>query len=901
MIRVFGDLRIDGRDGPVEVPRGQVTVLLRLLLVRPNETISAAELVAHIWPHVGRDDAGAATQRLYMLVSRLRRYVEGLTPAGATTATLAVRAAAGGYQLVAGPDDLDRLAFESAIENAGGGHSPATSQDPLEWWTGEPYADFEDTAAVRTARGYLRERRHTFEITRRRSPSGASGLDMARTRIMPPMAVSVALVGRDDLVDRIGRVGTHPIVGLVAPAGYGKTLLLAQWVAAQSCPVAWLSLEAADDDVVRAWSAIEQSVRHAGAVMRLDSAASPGSPGHVAAIGRSVERAIADHGAFGLVLDDVQHVTNPAVLAPLHRLAQNTAGLTIVVSGRAPFTSTAPDADAVPTLGAGDLRFTGREIEELRSRTGLDREVDLEGLTDGWPILVGHLCRSGHRTSRLDPERVALDMYIVGEVLDELPADVRRFVLETSALDWLNAELCDAATGRTDSALHLEWLRARDLLVVEIPARSRWQRCQPLIRALLEVLAEGDPTIDSRAVRRRAGRWYAAARMPERALEYAISADDDEVVAELAGEVVDRAIAAPRLDTCQRWLRAIDPAVVATDRATHDFLTMAADFWLGADERARWERSDRRHFGDDTLISLAIASGDSYRDGRARASVVLAERTLARMHDYFDRHPSLPTFRKRFARHQQMRLLCGRLLAGELDADSPQLHALATEARSAIPAMSLWLFGEWAFLALIEGRDELAAELVGGVSDQLSAVDPGNAHLTAGRLLVAKALVQSAATDDTTLQRALSDRLHVVVDRYRELRRPTELVPALLALHVTESRAGRLAAAGAARDEADLLLTMFEDAPLLHRARAVLGPDSIGRATARRGARIAPGVFGLTEREQAVLALLVDGLSYRQVADRLGLSHHTVSGYASAAYRKLGVRTRQGAARLMRA
>ncbi|HEU5107613.1 MAG TPA: AAA family ATPase, partial [Micromonosporaceae bacterium] len=280
--------------------------------------------------------------------------------------------------------------------------------------------------------------------------------------------VQPGFVSRRRLVDRLVEGRSRGLILVCAPAGSGKTALLADWLAAEQRPVAWLSLDEGDNDPARFW-------RHAVAALdrvcpgiaeRLEPLLGPPAPpsfdGFVTALINELSAWSGDDDVL-LVLDDCHVIDSAPVHASLEYLVQHRPSrLRVVLASRAD----PPLALArlrvrgqLTEVRAADLRFTAEEAAALlHDAVGPDLSAAavaaLTERTEGWAAglrlaalsLRGHSDTAGFVATFSGSHRYVLD-YLTEEVLERQPPQVRRFLLETSILDRLSGPLCDAVTG----------------------------------------------------------------------------------------------------------------------------------------------------------------------------------------------------------------------------------------------------------------------------------------------------------------------------------------------------------------------------------------------------------------------------------------------------------------------
>ena len=402
------------------------------------------------------------------------------------------------------------------------------------------------------------------------------------------------LVVRTRLTDRLPTDGTWPRLVLVAaPAGFGKTTLLAQWLAARpAAAVAWLSLDARDGDLRRFLTHLVASVR-AGAADAPDLGAEAlalletdgGVPVDDVLVSL-VNDLDALPGPTALVLDDYHVISAPAVHEAVTFLLDNLPPqTTLAITTRAdpplPLARLRARGELVE-VRAADLRFTEQEAGAfLNEVMGLGLEprqvAALEARTEGWAagLQLAALSAGGLPASEGGVEafvdaftgshRFVLD-YLLEEVLDHQPEDVRSFLLDTSVLDELTAPLCDALTGRTDGQQVLEGLERANLFVVPLDDRRQWWRYHHLFAEALRARLGAAHPERVRSLHGAASRWHAEAGHLDDALVHARAGGDTERTADLVELALPELIRQRHDDALREAVRGI-PEDVARRRA----------------------------------------------------------------------------------------------------------------------------------------------------------------------------------------------------------------------------------------------------------------------------------------------------------------------------------------------
>jgi LuxR family maltose regulon positive regulatory protein len=358
-----------------------------------------------------------------------------------------------------------------------------------------------------------------------------------------PAAVR-GLVRRRRLFDRLSSAGPGEVVVLCAPAGSGKTALLRSWVEsdAPAGPVAWVSVDRGERDAQRFWLAmVDALATAAGAEGRVEwVAATPAFAGEAV-----VEQLLSDLRALGgpvvLVIDDLHELRSSEALRLLERfLAGLPATLRIVLATRED-----PGlglhrlrlAGALTDVRDSDLRFSLEETRGLLEASGIalsdEGSARLWERTEGWAagLRLAAISLAGHP----DPERFVAEFsgsertvagYLLAEVLERQPPDVRELLLRTSVLERINGPLADALTGRVGSEAILQDLQDANAFVVALDAGRCWFRYHHLLADLLQLeLRRRSPEVIE-SLHRAAAAWFEAHGDAVRAIRHSQSAGD---------------------------------------------------------------------------------------------------------------------------------------------------------------------------------------------------------------------------------------------------------------------------------------------------------------------------------------------------------------------------------------
>lgn len=351
-----------------------------------------------------------------------------------------------------------------------------------------------------------------------------------------------------------------------APAGYGKTTLLSEWRMihlGSEYPLAWVSLEEADNDPSRFLSylvATLQTVKAGIGDSVLASLRSPQPPPVESVLAALINDIAAVPEEFALVLDDYHVIEAQPIQGAIAFLLEHMSPqMHLVIASRTdpPLPLARLRARGQMTeLRAADLRFTPEEAGAfLTDVMGLElstRDVEaLERHTEGWIAglqlaalsMRGREDSSGFIEAFTGSNRYVLD-YLVDEVLARQPEPVTSFLLKTSILDRLSGELCDAVAESHGGQEMLETLDKENLFVVPLDEEGHWYRYHHLFAEVLRhLLRRSQPNLVPE-LHRRASRWYEQNGPLDEAIKHALAAQDFESAAHLveggAGEILAR-------------------------------------------------------------------------------------------------------------------------------------------------------------------------------------------------------------------------------------------------------------------------------------------------------------------------------------------------------------------------
>jgi LuxR family maltose regulon positive regulatory protein len=404
-----------------------------------------------------------------------------------------------------------------------------------------------------------------------------TGESLLLTKLFVPQ-VRPNRVARPGLVARLDQALSGKLTLVSAPAGFGKTTLIADWLQQVDRPATWLSLDDGDNDPNRFLAyltAALQRINPAWGQTVQESLRSPQPPALTdMAVALINEIAVGDSPLM-LVLDDYHLVSVPSIHDALSFLLDNLPPqIHLVVLSRAdpPLSLARLRARGeVTEIRADDLRFTLEEavafLNEVMSLGLTQQQITvLESRTEGWVAGLQLASLSLRGLTRDDVEdlikafagshRYVMD-YLVEEVFDGQPPDVQQFLLWTSILDQLCGSLCDAVIGQTGSVAMLERLGRDNLFTVPLDHYRQWYRYHRLFADLLcdrmqQMQPEHVPDLH-----RRASAWYEQEGLADEAFAHAVAAGDVQLAVRLAEAHAEHLVQRGEVATLLRWLEAV--------------------------------------------------------------------------------------------------------------------------------------------------------------------------------------------------------------------------------------------------------------------------------------------------------------------------------------------------------
>jgi LuxR family transcriptional regulator, maltose regulon positive regulatory protein len=728
-------------------------------------------------------------------------------------------------------------------------------------------------------------------------------VEILESKLYQP-TVRTGVVPRPALIARLRAARPVPTVAVVAPAGYGKTTLLALWAEADERPFAWVSLDEHDNDPIVllthlavALDRISPLPSDTFAALRSGGTSVPATV--VPRLGSALARV--PHPVV-LVVDDVHELHDGAALDALVTLVGHVRGTTqIALAGRGipvPLARQRAQGQVVE-VDARDLAFTEQGARSLLKAAGAelpdDEVVALAQRTEGWAagLYLAALSRlealAGLRNVLPGAEDGLVADYLRTELLSGLSRRDLSFLTRTAVLDQLSGPLCDAVLQQPGSAAELDHLREENLFLVPLDGQHRWYRYHPLFRDLLRSHLDREAPASSPELLRRAADWYAADGQLETALHYARRAGDVDRVARWAIALGQPLYAAGRSATVMSWFEWIAEQgglerhpTIAAQAAWLCVLTgrpAAADRWLALAERPVAAGDvDADAEGEGLAMWLTSVRAFMCRDGVEQMRRELEEAGRA------------PGAGSAADSEYPMRMFLSGvahlLLADESTAEARFLDATELTDQARRTPLYSTLLAYRALLATRQG-DWTAAEALSAMA--LSAVRGGHtkSHVTSALVFSVAARVALHRRDHSTARAQLleAQRLRPLLSHAG----PWYSVEAQL----------QMAEASLGLGDPDGARQLLRDADgILRRVPGLgtLGPR-VEELRGRLGSVRRAGSAGptLTPAELRVLPLLLTHLTLGGIADRLYLSRHTVKAQVESMYQKLGAHTRDGA------
>jgi LuxR family maltose regulon positive regulatory protein len=399
---------------------------------------------------------------------------------------------------------------------------------------------------------------------------------------IPPLRAQI--LPRERLIAILNQSRLVPLILLSASAGFGKTTLLSAWAGQSTSQIAWLSLDDQDNEPTRFWAYVIAGLRHSGSRFSTVGEAalamlySPQTPPLTSTLTSLINELATLSQETVLILDDYHMISEQAIHESLQFLLDHLPScMHLLLASRSdpklPLARLRARGQMVE-IRETDLRLSGEEAARFLTQImGLALSEEdigrLETRTEGWIAGLQLAALSIRRHDDVSAfiqafagsHRFILD-YVQEEILESLPESKQRFLLQTSVLTRMNADLCQALTGEQASQQILESLERANLFLVPLDEERHWYRFHTLFREVL--LARLLATQPAQVVRlhREAALWYKQQEWPHEAIPHALATQDFFFVAELLEDCVERLYLQGELKTLLAWIKLLPEEVL---------------------------------------------------------------------------------------------------------------------------------------------------------------------------------------------------------------------------------------------------------------------------------------------------------------------------------------------------
>ncbi len=438
--------------------------------------------------------------------------------------------------------------------------------------------------------------------------------DLSWERPFPKLHIPIIpreFLERPRLLWRFGAALSHKVILVTAPPGYGKTVFLSQSLTHVDRPIAWLSLDKRDNDLVRFWAGLIMALQEVQPSLGENALAGlrfrkPSIESALTELVNDIAEAVPN---LILVLDDYHEINVQAVHDSVSFLIDYLpAQVRLIISSRVD-----PPLPLIRLRGRGhlaqikaaDLQFTREETYSFLNKVmglALSKDVadSLHDRTEGWiaglqmvavsmqgrpsknpadslhdpaegwiaGMMIGGLSKQGHHDAAeylptLKGTNKEIMEYLNKEVLEQQEEHIRTFLLQTCILERLTESLCNAVTGRHDSQRILEKLVAAHLFLQPLDEEGRWFRYHQLFSDLLHKQLEATQPAIIPALHSRASEWYESQGLTEDAIEHALSARDFERASTLMQSIVFTMLGQDKVSKIRDWVARLPEEFVA--------------------------------------------------------------------------------------------------------------------------------------------------------------------------------------------------------------------------------------------------------------------------------------------------------------------------------------------------
>jgi LuxR family maltose regulon positive regulatory protein len=736
------------------------------------------------------------------------------------------------------------------------------------------------------------------------------------TKLFIP-SIPSGVIHRAHLLERLtaGMKAGKYLTLVSAPAGYGKSTLLAEWVKAYAGQVAWISLDERDDQPLRFWvyfiTALQTVSKQVGQAALELLGSSQHFDGQQFLVALANELTALEQPVI-LVLDDYHAISDADIHAGMVFLLEHLPPcLHLVIATRTdpplPL-SRLRVRGQLTEVRIADLRFTVDEaslfLNDLMELGLNDADVHaLETRTEGWiaGLQLAALSMQGRSDAQAfiqnftGSQHFVLE-YLVDEVLQCQPEALQDFLLETSILTRLCAPLCNAVTQSTDSADALADLHRRNLFVIPLDGEHYWFRYHHLFAEFLKSHLKRMRADDLPGLQRRAAEWFQSNNQPEDALRHAFAIPDYTYVSRLVVDNWRRIYHTGRLDTAVQWLESMPGDLLRQSPP----LGVAYCWTLFI--RGDYERIGSYLDQIEETFNKMVAAGNlpvEHPEYNIILQQVILLRAVVMRHQGFaaaairEIEQLLPTIAELGETLGQSIVDMGftacysqlgyaYVAANDLNQAADYLSRVGPHARACGNYFSLaHATMEWARISLLLGRIEQAEMICR--RELLLAEQPAYADYPAF------CLIQLALADVLIVKRSWDEAERLLAQGLETAQKSGHqyyLAQGYLIAARLHNGRGRHSQVQDALSKAEQIAASIRNRLL---------DEAIAQTRAALVSKLSPVqsmIEPLSERELEVLRLICDGKSNQEIADELFIALDTVKRHVNNIYGKLGVRRR---------
>jgi LuxR family maltose regulon positive regulatory protein len=380
---------------------------------------------------------------------------------------------------------------------------------------------------------------------------------MLQTKLHIPSALNTTVL-RPGLYEKLNIGLNRKLILISAPAGYGKTTLVSEWINQHQIPTAWFSLDKSDNDPIEFLSYIItgiQRIHKEFGQSAFKLLQSPNKPATESIASLLINEMLNIKQNFLLVLDDFHFINNKEILELTTYLLQHIPdNIHIVILTRSdPAIPVARlrSQNQLVELRLSELSFSANDIsilfnKKLKIGLSVDEAYSLETKTEGWiaGLQLAALSLQGREDisefiKNLKGDNQYIMDYLMEEVLKNQSDETKEFLLQTSILEQISAPLCNAVLNRNDSQLILEKLEKSNMFLIPLDTDRNWFRYHHLFADLLKQRFHQREKAAINEIHNKVSDWFMNNSLPLLAIEHALEAENFEKSMQFLGEITE--------------------------------------------------------------------------------------------------------------------------------------------------------------------------------------------------------------------------------------------------------------------------------------------------------------------------------------------------------------------------